>query len=259
MREQYREEMFNDSDLMERSDASAALRLHSVLHQEECAQRALEEEQQQQSTEEAQYPPARKKLKRELDAEALARLEDAARTVSDFENIVAVWDRLDANRERRERYHEISRSGDVLPIDYGAAENGVSFPSTPSSMLEHQLRKGEMLEIIFNCPLEIHQLVTEEYLSAILLELSDENKLLLFLLAVRLLSAAAVAARYQQSDRNIRKVRATLMKRIRKKLLPALREKARKQPMAMTAQERNYLTQNDALLSEGGKCYGESV
>ena len=33
--------------------------------------------------------PERKKLKRELQEEALARLEDAARTQRDFENIIA--------------------------------------------------------------------------------------------------------------------------------------------------------------------------
>ena len=54
--------------------------------------------------------PERKKLKRELRAEALARLEDSARTQREFENVIAWWDRLDANRERRERYHELSRS-----------------------------------------------------------------------------------------------------------------------------------------------------
>ena len=43
--------------------------------------------------------PERKKLKRELRAETLARLEDSARTQRDFENVIAWWDRLDANRE----------------------------------------------------------------------------------------------------------------------------------------------------------------
>jgi len=56
--------------------------------------------------------PERKLLKRELKAQALARLEDSARTVTDFKNVVAWWDRLDANRERKQRYHEILRSND---------------------------------------------------------------------------------------------------------------------------------------------------
>ena len=29
--------------------------------------------------------------------------------------MIAWWDRLDANREQRERYHELSRSGDDVP------------------------------------------------------------------------------------------------------------------------------------------------
>ena len=72
--------------------------------------------------------PERKKLKRELRAEALARLEDSARTQREFENVIAWWDRLDANRERRERYHELSRSGDDVPLDYGASANELFFP-----------------------------------------------------------------------------------------------------------------------------------
>lgn len=91
----------------------------------------------------------RKKLKRELQAEALARLEDAARTVSDFEKVVAWWDKLDANRERRERYHELSRSGDDLPFDYGMAKDGLFFPDTLNNVLEKLIRKGDFIDAIF--------------------------------------------------------------------------------------------------------------
>ena len=72
--------------------------------------------------------PARKLLKRELRAQALARLEDAARTAKDFENVIAWWGKLDANRQRKERYHELYRSGDDVPFDYGASEDALCFP-----------------------------------------------------------------------------------------------------------------------------------
>lgn len=171
----------------------------------------------------------RKKLKRELQAEALARLEDAARTVSDFEKVVAWWDKLDANRERRERYHELSRSGDDLPLDYGAAKDGLFFPDTLNNVLERLIRKGDFIDAIFYCPYDIHELVTDKNLSAILLELTEDHKELLFLCAVRLFSSTRIAAIRGQTDRNIRKVRGTMLKKIRKKLLPALLEKAKKQ------------------------------
>lgn len=185
--------------------------------------------------------PERKKLKRELRAEALARLEDAARTQRDFENVIAWWDKLDANRERRERYHELSRSGDDVPLDYGASANELFFPDTLNDVLEKQIRKGDFIDAIFYCPYDIHELVTEEYLSEILLELKEDHKELLFLWAVRLFSSTRIAAIRQQSDRNIRKVRNTMMKKIRKELLSALTDKAEKQ-LPMTLVEKAFLS-----------------
>lgn len=187
--------------------------------------------------------PERKKLKRELRAEALARLEDAARTQRDFENVIAWWDKLDANRERRERYHELSRSGDDVPLDYGASANELFFPDTLNDVLEKQLRKGDFIDAIFYCPYDIHELVTEEYLSKILWELNEEHKELLFLCAVRLFSSTRIAKIRNQSDRNIRKVRGTMLKKIRKKLLPALWDKAEKQ-QPMTLLEKDFLEEN---------------
>ena len=187
--------------------------------------------------------PERKKLKRELRAEALARLEDAARTQRDFENVIAWWDKLDANRERRERYHELSRSGDDVPLDYGASANELFFPDTLNDVLEKQIRKGDFIDAIFYCPYDIHELVTEEYLSEILLELKEDHKELLFLWAVRLFSSTRIAAIRQQSDRNIRKIRNTMMKKIRKELLSALTDKAEKQ-QPMTLMEKAFLSDN---------------
>lgn len=185
--------------------------------------------------------PERKKLKRELRAEALARLEDAARTQRDFENVIAWWDKLDANRERRERYHELSRSDDDVPLDYGASANELFFPDTLNDVLEKQIRKGDFIDAIFYCPYDIHELVIEEYLSEILLELKEDHKELLFLWAVRLFSSTKIAAIRQQSDRNIRKIRNIMMKKIRKELLSALTDKAEKQ-LPMTLVEKAFLS-----------------
>ncbi|MSS14045.1 hypothetical protein [Porcincola intestinalis] len=191
--------------------------------------------------------PERKQLRREVEAASLARLEDAARTQADFENIVAWWDRLDANRERRERYHEILRSGDDIPLDYGASTSEPLFPDTLSGVLEKQIRAGDFLDAIFYCPYDVHEFVTEEYLSKNLYELSEGHKELLFLWAVCLFSSARIAAIRGQTDRNIRKVRTTMLKKIRKKLLAALKEKAEKQ-QSMTLQEKKFLAENGGMV-----------
>jgi hypothetical protein len=104
-------------------------------------------------------------------------------------------------------------------------------------------RKGDFIDSIFYCPYDIHELVTEEYLSKILWELNAEHKELLFLCAVRLFSSTRIAKIRNQSDRNIRKVRGTMLKKIRKKLLPALWDKAEKQ-QPMTLLEKDFLEEN---------------
>lgn len=149
-----------------------------------------------------------------MRAEALARLEDSARTQRDFENVIAWWDRIDANRERRERYRELSRSGDNIPLDYGASVNGLFFLDTLNDVVEKQLRKGDFIDAIFYCPYDIYELVTEEYLSRILWDLNEEHKEVLFLCAVWLFSSTRIVKIRKQSDRNIRKVGGTMLKKI---------------------------------------------
>lgn len=184
----------------------------------------------------------RGKLKRELKAAALARLEDAARTPRDFMRIVQWWNRLDQNRERRERKYELLRSGDEVPLDHGEAANALFFPDTLNDGIERQLRKGEFLDAIYCCPYEIHELVSSEALSKVLLGLKDDQKLLLFLWAVRQYSSVKIAAIRKQTDRNIRKIRNTMMRRIYRQLLAALEERERSR-QEMDAYERTFLAE----------------
>lgn len=187
--------------------------------------------------------PERKLLKRELRAQALKRLEDSARTIRDFENLVAWYDRLDANRQRKERYHELFRSGDNVPLDYGAAEGGLYFPDTLNDVLSKMERKGDFIDSIFYCPYDIHELVTDGDISNILRELSEDSKFLMFLWALRQYSSVRIAAIRGQSDRNIRKVRNTMLKKIRKKLLAALTEKVQTQ-QPLTLLDKDFLREN---------------
>lgn len=187
--------------------------------------------------------PERKLLKRELRAQALKRLEDSARTLKDYENLVAWYDRLDANRQRRERYHELFRSGDDVPLDCGASEDALYFPDTLNDVLKRQERKGDFIDTIFYCPYDIHELVTDADISVILRELNEDHKFLLFLWALRQYSSVKIAAIRGQSDRNIRKVRSTILKKIRKKLLAALTEKVQTQ-QPLTLLEKEFLSEN---------------
>lgn len=192
---------------------------------------------------ETDEPPEKKKLRREVRRESIARLETSARTTADFENVVSWWDKLDANRERRERYHELGRSGDDLPLDYGATEDGLCYPESLNGFLMRQIRKGDFIEAVFFCPYEIHELVTDEYISKILCELSEAHKDLLFHCAVLQYSAMRLGELREQTDRNIRKIRATMLKKIQKKLLDYLFS-GQRSPLELTLAEKRFMERN---------------
>ena len=179
-------------------------------------------------------------------------MEDSARTLKDYENLVAWYDRLDANRQRKERYHELYRSGDDVPLDYGASEDALCFPDTLNDVLTRQERKGDFIDSIFYCPYDIHELVTDADMSGILRELNEDHKFLLFLSALRQYSSVKIAAIRGQSDRNIRKVRNTMLKKIRKKLLAALTEKVQAQ-QPLTLLEKEFLTENGIDIENSNK------
>ncbi len=165
----------------------------------------------------------RKKLKREIEREALARMEAAARTEADFENVTVVWDRLDANRERRERWHEKRRTEQILALGYN---DGEILPNPAGHVFWRQLMRGEFLDVIFDCPYEMHELVTDADVSAALRDLSENHREILYFNAIRLYSSARLAALRKQTGRNIRKTRVFMLKKIHEKLIPRLAQRA---------------------------------
>ena len=189
------------------------------------------------------------KLKRELEREALTRLEDAARTTEDFEAVVEWWDRLDRNREHRQGNHEVGRSG--IPLEWGSPVD-VVVPVPTGYASWRQVLKGDFLDVIFDCPYEMHHLVEDEDISELIRRLSENHKEVLYYHAVRMYDTARIAAIRGQTERNIRKLRSLLLSDLRKKLLVklAIREK---KGLPLTTTERVFLNGHKKSALDGNK------
>ena len=182
---------------------------------------ALELKLKPEEKEELEETEGRKLLQRELREEALRRYEESARTVQDFKNIHATWDKLDANRERRERYHELLR-GDV-PIDYQVDYlTATIIPHWHNDPMEGQLQRGYFLDYFYDCPYEMYDLTGKEYLRQIIKGLKEEHKEIFYFLFLRQFSPQYLALMRRQTDRNIRKVRDTVLRKIHKKMYKQL-------------------------------------
>jgi len=180
---------------------------------------------------------------RELQAEALKRLETSARTEQDFTAVTEWWDRLDRNRERRERSYEISRVD--VPLEHEMSQDGSCFPRWLANPTFRQICRGNFWDYFAYCLFEMHNLTAKEYIREIVINLKLEHKEILFFLGIRLYSPKKLAALRGQTDRNVRKVRDVVQRKIRRKLYAAL--VTRKQNGAsMTLQEKEFLAQYES-------------
>lgn len=79
--------------------------------------------------------------------------------------------------------------------------------------------KGDFIDIISNCPYEMHNSMSDEDYSKIIYELKEDHKELIYFLYLRDYTTSQLATLRNQSDRNIRGVRSTILGQIEKKVL----------------------------------------
>ena len=223
------------------------LELESELEQDE---HPRDYDAELEDEEEEAAPTSEKRLKREIRAEALRRLEEAARTESDFLSVVDEWNKLDRNRERRERDHENLR-GDV-PLEFQAVPEPRIAPLWMNAPDYRQLCSGFFLDILFDCPYEMHELATDEFISDMIRDFSEEHKEVLYFLSLRLYSAAKLAVLRRQSDRNIRKLRLTIHKKLQRAFYQHLQEK-QEAGSSLTLREQEFFRVFGELLQTMGK------
>ena len=219
--------------------------LESELEQDE---HPVDYDAELETEEEEAAPVSEKRLKREIRAESIRRLEEAARTESDFRVVVDEWNKLDRNRERRERDHENLR-GDV-PLEYQAVPEPKLIPRWMNTPAYRQLMAGNFLDILFDCPYEMHNLTADAFVSRMVEELSEEHKEVLYFLSLRLYSTTRIAAVRGQSDRNIRKLRKTIQKKLQRQMYDHLCDKPEH---SLTLREHQFLEEYSKIAKKQGK------
>ena len=107
-------------------------------------------------------------------------------------------------------------------------------------VLRKLLLAGEFIDIIFDQPETIHELVTDAELSGIIKDLKSHLKNMLYYLFLHDYSAAEYAESIGQSDRNIRGIRNTALKKIRK-LYRGVLAYRKENSLPMTPDEKYFL------------------
>ena len=234
----------------ETDDCDFSHELLDALEMERSAIQEIEQEKEENSLTEETAPTSRKKLWRGTQKEALARLEDSARIEDDFRNVQSWWDRLEANADRRYRYHVIGRSD--VPLEWGAAPEQVVVPEPIHHVFWKQILKGEFLDAVYDCPFEMHELIEDANIADAVFELKDIHKEVLYYSAIRQYSNQRIAHIRSQTDRNILKVKNTILKKLRKKLYLALCER-QETNLSLSRREKEFLDKYSPDFSDKGR------
>jgi hypothetical protein len=146
---------------------------------------------------------------------ALLRYEESFRTEDEFRQLADMYDKLGANDARRWRYHEVLHYDAIDDWNPGDA---TVVPPPLDHPLWRELMRGNFIDVVFDCPHELQELVSSPSIYDQLCGLDENRKEILYYLAIRLWSPQRLAAYRGQTDRNIRKVYNAAMSDIRSKL-----------------------------------------
>jgi DNA-directed RNA polymerase specialized sigma24 family protein len=153
------------------------------------------------------------------------------------------------------RYHEIGRpNAETLHWDKQNAsdekgkikeELDIVIPRPLVSMWWRQLMRGDFVDAIYDNAAEMWQLVEDWNIVVLIKNLTDKQKEVLFLSAVRLCTAAQIACYHDKTDRAIRKLLATALHFIRDKLAPLVQKQIEIGFPQMTLAKREFLVRYD--------------
>lgn len=130
-------------------------------------------------------------------------------------------------------------------------QSGTSVPLEPRTMMVAPAQTTPIIRLTIDST----NFITERsffFLSKLFFTLSDEQKEVLYYLFVKQYSTARLAAIRGQSDRNIRKLRMTIQKKLQKRMYEHLSEKL-ENDHSLTLREREFVEEYEALLQTMGK------
>ena len=157
-------------------------------------------------------------LMRESREVALANIEDAARTKNDFKKVGIIWDERDRiEKWRVDKQEEPSADPKAIKERFG-----IIIPQPIGHQYWRELLSGNFLDVIHDCPHELHELTASRPIYDLTKELDENRKEILYYWAIRLWTPQRIAAYRGQTDRNIRKVYNKMIDEMRGKLYKRL-------------------------------------
>ena len=159
-------------------------------------------------------------LQKEARREAVIRIEDAARTMDEYQKVTILWDCLEIIEGWRLAKAEPKRTELLTESEFYRSENII--PSPIHHEWWRQILSGSFLDAIHDCPHEIQELTSSRPVFFLVKKLDEKQKEVFYYLIIRQWTPQKLATMRKQTDRNIRKIYAHMIENFREKLFHRL-------------------------------------
>jgi hypothetical protein len=168
----------------------------------------------------------RETLRRKARAEYLRRLENSARTLEEYQEVVAMHDKLDAAREKREQRHEVGKFESMYQVEIPADDEhdypvklsyrgGAVVPIPIQHPYWRELMRGDFISYIYDNADEMWQMLGDWQVGKLLrYAITAKQKEALFLSSVRLATTEQIGCYTDKSDRAVRRLVADALDNI---------------------------------------------
>ena len=163
----------------------------------------------------------RKYLTQAMIGESISRLEDAARTQAEFENVIEWWD-------KRDKRIKDALDKKVLPIANATFDIGLFRKG------DHRMRsmfggrnqyEEDFLTPLYCCVCQMHNLTDDSDLSRLINKATDKQKAVFFPRVIKNCPPQKIALCHEMTDRNVRDIVDRMVSNIRKGMYEVLKKR----------------------------------
>jgi len=178
----------------------------------------------------------RKYLTQAMLAESISRLEDAARTKAEFDNVIELWDERD--KKKKDAYDKKMMPLANETFDIGVFKKGSHRMTSQFSGRNHYYE--DFLTPLYCCICQMHNLTEDSDLSRLIDKATNKQKAVFFPRVIKNCTPQKIALCHGMTDRNVRDIFDRTVSKIRKGMYEVLKRR-QAENISLTLEHKAFL------------------
>jgi len=190
----------------------------------------------------------RKYLTQAALVDSISRIEDAARTQAEFDNVIELWDMRD--KRKNDAFNKKMMPLANETFDVGVFKKGSHKTKNQFGGRNHYIE--DFLTPLYCCICQMHNLTDDADLSRLIDKVTDKQKAVFFPRVLKSCSPQKIALCHGMTDRNVRDIVDRTIAKICKGMYGVLKQR-QADGVSMTIQQRDFMNTIDEEMEKTGE------